>query len=404
MEWNDKVTGVRYLIVLFLVSALVAGLTMNAMFEDQGRYNSIRFILTAVSAFLILFLSGFHIGRFNKKRLILLWLWSLFSLCSLFSAALNRDELWGELWQLAGVPLTFFWGYPYLAGKRGGEILGWGLVLGAASYIIASLLTAPITTSYYKGVFFNPNTMGMILASAAVGDLILLNGWINKRENTLLKRLTVFGLSAYLLLLFVLLVFSSSRTAFAVFVLSLVIFCGFVLARNQYNFWQKWLWLSGGIFFLLLLAGLALLGDQVNFLAPIINKFSETPDITVLSGRENIWQATFREADLLGHGNQYFSLQIGRLPHNTYVSILGMKGIVACVLLLLIHFLAWIGAWYKSITQFRVDDYAIAPLLIINAYILLGFTENTGGILGNGLHVVFLMALGLVTHLNQTNE
>jgi O-antigen ligase len=372
------------------------------MYAEQGEFSALRFAVTGIGAYIILFLNGFSIGPVGKKGSWFLYFWFAFSLVSLISAILNHDGILGEIWQMIGVPLAFFLGFPRLAERSGSEILAWGLILGFFSYVCISLGRYPLVPTYYKGVFFNANTMGMVLVSILAGGFAVLRGWIGKKEKFWCNRLKISLMIFFNLCIALLLIATSSRTSFLILTALFLIFIWTLLLDAKEH--RGWIMALLGLAFLAIM-GLVLLVIQdsgVALFQNLIEKFSSNPDNTALSGREYIWQEVFQEASILGHGNMYFTNTVGRLPHNAYIAVLGMKGIPAVLLLLLMHFMVLVWALQKMIRGIKNDAYAATPLFIVIAYLMIGMTENVGGILGNGLHVAFLIAIGLL--IRETGE
>ncbi|MDU2063451.1 MAG: O-antigen ligase family protein [Sporomusaceae bacterium] len=394
----------RTMIFLSVLLAVLLGvLTLNSLTEEQGHFSLLRFAVAGLYGYIVLFLTGFSLGSITRKAMVVLFLWLFFSLLSLLSALSNQDDLFGEVWQLFGVPVIFFLGFPYLTGPRGRLILAWGLVLAFAAYLVASLALYPVTTSYYKGVFVNANTMGLILVALSAGLFGLLRGRI-ATEQTLRQGCVTAALVLALGASVLLIIFTGSRTSFLAFLAMAGLFYGTLLLDRA----KQWRWLWGVSGFAVLCSGIVLLlvlgGIHEGIFATMTDKFASNPDQTLLSGREFVWRQVFAEAEVLGHGNQYFTAQVGILAHNVYLAVLGTKGIFAFALLFFFHGLVCFLAFWQTIEKVQFDGYCAVPLFVMIAYLLIGLTESVGGILGNGLHAAFLLAVGLTIAREETES
>lgn len=395
-EWPNIGVGMSRLLVV-LWGVLIGVLSLNYLYVDPGHFSGIRFTVTIVVALIVLFLNGFQLGPIWPKGMVMVLLWLAFSFGSLLSALVNQDNLVGEIWQMWGVPIVYFFAFPRLACRKGCLVLAWSLVLGAIPYIIVSLANYPLITSYYKGVFTGPNAMGAMSAVFVAGGFSLLRGWISYINLSSIAKICYLTLVVSNFSVGILILFSSSRTSLISFFVLCTIFIASLLydAEPRRRSWGKWLLAA-----LLLIIGISTvfsaITQSIGLSEMIFSKFNVTPGISALSGREEIWKQIISEATLLGYGNDYFMDHIGRLPHNSYLAVLGTKGIMSCVTLIIFHIIALVLAIRYSAYRIRQNGYAFAPLFTVVVYLVTGMTENVGGILGDGLHSAFLTAVGIL--------
>jgi len=240
-----------------------------------------------------------------------------------------------------------------------------------------------LTTSSFKGIFYNPNSFGTVAVTlfAVVFSLLLskvekyIANTQNPKEQFIKVKLFLLSIISFSLIWLV--VISSSRTSFMAVILltSLGIFSIAIHLIKHGKIGN--LILKGSV------AGIALL-----CLSFLINKFSNFNDYLyyniimkfqnksddLLDLRGDIWKKTFEEAGLFGKGSDYFSQQVGMGAHNTFISILGLYGWVPLILFLVI-LLALIYLSVRYILVEKNDKYKYLPLLIIMTFVILSMGE-----------------------------
>jgi O-antigen ligase len=392
-------------IKLFLTVAIAI---MIGVLSTPGMYPndappSYRLPVFAVLLAVIFFLSVGRIGMFSKRKLGMLFLWAGFSAMSLISGLIHEEELMGMLWMSLGVPYLIFCVFPQAAGRHGNVMVLVAIVLAYIPYVAASLILYPISNPY-AGVFSNPNAFGMAVVTMSAALFGLLRGAIETASKSVFHWLWIILI--FLILTFLLILLSSSRTSLITYIILALIFAG-SLFFNVYK--HRW-WIAVAAFAVLGALSFVLFpvfsDDARNsYLGRIVEKM-ETKLIKgdVSGGRFMIWKTVVNDVQLFGRGSYSFVQNYGTAAHNTYVMVLGGSGPLALVFLVAVHGMAIVLAYRRVVNDIRQDGYAIGPLLVIMNYIVLGLAELVFGILGNGINMSFLLMIGILVNEGLTEE
>lgn len=329
---------------------------------------------------------------------LLLWVWLGFGTVVMLSGVVNDNAkaLSDGIWFLLGVPCLFFYVLPRAMGRSLEAVTAWGLVLGHLPYGILSVVQAPPTTFPYTGIFSNSNQLGVTILTINCGLLILLNKTLLDPSKPS-RAIKIMGLSGLILVSFVLIVFSNSRTALLGSLLGLLFALYPVIQAFQYprTLARK------------LLFGMGFIGvtslywvQTVDPWASLERGYADKLDAgDAFNGRSYIWQKTFEDTRLFGHGsNDYFLKKFDLGGHNSLIDILGQSGLIAFYLMTIIALLSLYYAYRYFQAQVGVNPYAIAPLLISLMFWTVSMAESMFGSLGRGLTVAYLLSLGIMLY------
>ena len=146
--------------------------------------------------------------------------WTCFALCHLASSLFHLDgydTLFG-FWFLLGVPCLFF----ALLPQTHPTLMEIGLLAFVAShlpYLLASLFFTPVVTPY-RGVFANPNSLGIVAACIAVSMLCLLCSQTKRNVSSPYVAVLLFSILGLLTLVLL----SGSRTSLVALIAAILVF------------------------------------------------------------------------------------------------------------------------------------------------------------------------------------
>jgi O-Antigen ligase len=329
----------------------------------------------------------------------LLWVWLGFGSVALLSGLVNENVkgLSDGAWFLIGVPSLFFYVLPRALGRSIEAATAWGLILGHVPYVICSLVQSPPTVFPYAGMFTNSNQLGVTMLTINCGLLILLNKMLLK-PSTSANLLKLGSLSGCILICFMLILFSNSRTSLlgSLLGLSLAIYPALSMFQKPRFLMRFLLFGIGAISITLLYFGSALLTLWKGVESGYTDKL-ESSD--AFNGRGPIWQKTFEDTRILGYGsNDYFVQNFDLGGHNSLIDILGQSGLIAFYLMIIIAIMGLYSAYRYFRSQAGVNPYAIAPLLIGVMFWTVAMAESMFGSLGRGLTVAYLLSLGTMLY------
>lgn len=381
----------RQVIIVIALSVLFGGTSLIGL----GSYNipldpavlKFRYLLVASSLLILILMSPFKQWGFHRQARPLLLLWMLFGSSLVMSGIANNDTniFRDGLWQMIAVPLIMFNAVPKAMKENANLLMGTALFIGHIPYIVTSIVSHPPGNgTLYRGVFANSNYMGFICATMSAGLFILLIGaWSKKKDGRYL-----LPISAVLLILFVLITLSNSRTSMIVFFLMFsVFFCEFVKNPKAV---KRMIVITTVAVTAVLLFG----GEQIEAMHNILNNNFDAKE--GLSGRDHIWGQTLDESDLLGHGSNYFLLNFGLGGHNTIIEVIGLNGIIAGNLLIAFGIASFFYTYAYFKTYGKEDCAAIAPFLITVCFWFFSMAEAMFGSLGNALTLAYMLSIGIV--------
>lgn len=233
-----------------------------------------------------------------------------------------------------------------------------------------------LPTGAYKGIFYNPNAFGTIVATLFAVVFATLLFKIEQRVigGVKTKRLLLDILFTVLLLFLTIL--SASRTSTLTIGLILVaglciLFVRLIKARKVSAFLKASL--IGSL--LLFVTYLIIMRTPMYkyFYQNIIYKFQRKSD-DMLDGRGDVWTQTINDAQLLGHGSDFFN-NTSVAAHNTFISILGEYGWLA----LIVFILLLINLAYNSFRyaiNVNYDAYKYIPINLVICFVTLSMGES----------------------------
>lgn len=284
--------------------------------------------------------------------------------------------------------IVFFYAIPTAMKNHPNFIVGTALFLGNIPFIIISVLYYPIGDYIlYPGVFATSNQMGFTCAAISAGIYIILIGYLSAKK----PFSHILFLSLWLGFILSIIFLANSRTSMLCFFIMLSVCVRKLFSRPKYLF------NIAKIVILALITLFFYISDKIYLLSAQIGSglISEEATKSGLSGREIIWQQAIKEARLLGYGGDYFEENFNLGAHNTIISILGKNGIIAASIILCFAVLSFHYAYTYYKNNQKIDDYAIAPLLITICFWLVSMGEGMFGALGNTLTQAYMISVGI---------
>jgi O-Antigen ligase len=330
---------------------------------------------------------------------LLLLVWLCFGSTALLSGLIHENvkALTDGAWFLVGVPSLFFYMLPRALGRSISSATAWGLALGHCPYLVCSLAQGPPTVFPYTGVFSNSNQLGATMLSLNCGLLILLNKTILEPP-TFARTVKLLSLGGFILLGFVLTIFSNSRTSLlgSFFGLMLSLYPIIPAFRQPKALMRLLLFGIGLASVVVLWGGQALGGLWQSIESGYADKLGSND---AFNGRGPIWQKTFADMQLFGYGsNDYFLDNFDLGGHNSFIDILGQSGLIAFYLIVIVAFMSLYYSYRYFWTQKKVNSDALAPLLINIMFWTTAMAESMFGSLGRGLTIAYLLSLGALLY------
>ena len=240
----------------------------------------------------------------------------------------------------------------------------------------------------YRGVFYNPNSLGTVAATVGSVAIATFLGAKNARKYRRVALLCIFVFSVILTLL------SMSRTsAVSLFLVVLFLLVAFLIpqldkSRKRISRKQA----KQILLFCVFISLLFLVVKPLNSLLmnTIIKKFLvKAQQGDIFDRRSVLWKIVISEASVFGHGRDYFS-HLGLGAHNTYISILGQFGIVVAI-----PFVGMVTIMLKETFEFArryymQDTYALVPLASMTCFVTLSLAE--GMLMKSSMFMAFIMA------------
>ncbi|WP_339281346.1 O-antigen ligase family protein [Paenibacillus sp. FSL H8-0282] len=246
--------------------------------------------------------------------------------------------------------------------------------------VVIPLLLYGLNTLPYRGIFYNPNSFGTILATLFA---LFLAIFIYRFEILLTKKkqglLESIGWLVLLMVSFFLIVISGSRTSVLSALISVVVGVIFLVvslikAKKIFSTLMR--------LFSYSVLGAIIIGIVFKFTSfydylynRIIYKFEiKSGRGDLFDHRSEVWKQALHEAGFFGRGSHYFVNETTVAAHNTFISILGENGWISVILfLLLIITFFWSTARY-AISQVE-DTYKYVPLLMLICFCSLSMAE-----------------------------
>lgn len=383
------------LIVLLLIMLFLSGTLYTT---NNWRILQPYFLLSSTTMIYILNIV-YKTYKF-KADIKLLIIFFLFILSSLLSTLLNSDfELFLGVLLLIYIYISLVIGLPslvYKIGKNGQDILAFSLLIGHIPVIIIPIIIYGFENRSYVGIFYNPNSFGTVVVTlfiiALSKVLFNLEKYIIGEKNK--KWEFIFFLFLSILMLW-LTVISSSRTSFLaaaiLIVISFLFLINQIIVHKKIKLKQAIRFSKLVFFIVLIMIGIFFYTSFSDiFYESIVNKFIRKSS-DLLDGRLSIWIVTIKEAELFGHGREYFS-KFGLGAHNTFISILGQYGIIAVISFLIFLFKLIIEAFNYTKTN---NDYKYLPFFAVCLFIILSMGE------GMMLKTIMLLMFSTIGFINK---
>lgn len=361
---------IRYFILLFLMSSLYL--------TDQ--FNSIGNILISVLILMI-----FPIVIILKKddlkiKTSVLWVMYFYLLACTISSLYNTDI---KLLLNGVIIFALYLGSLVIVpsfNTKGIKLIFKAMFYSHIPIIIVPLLLNGLNTMPYRGVFYNPNSFGSIVATLFVALFALftfrLEEFISGKKRIKQMLLLLIGL----LFLFFLIVLSGSRTSLLASVI--VMLFGFLFLTIRLIKAKKLIsFIVRGTFFAGITSIVTLLVFKFTpfydyLYMNILYKFErKSASGDVLDQRGIVWKQTIEEAGLFGHGTSYFNVSTIVGSHNTFIGILGEYGWIPLLLFLIFMLILFFSSFKYAISNVS-DPYKYLPLMMILCFSMLSMGEG----------------------------
>lgn len=259
-------------------------------------------------------------------------------------------------------------------------------ILSFVIILLSIVINNPFSVPYY-GLFLNANSFAILLATLFA---ILIGDFTEKVINNNLKFKSMFPWLLVIMIVFFLIVMTSSRTGFfSAFTLILVSLLSIYVGKKSiiWNFTIKNIFKFSMILLFI---------TYLTFEFQLINVFNETivakkENRIGLSGREVIWEKTFNEVTLLGHGDRYFSENFGLGAHNVFIWVLGSSGVLSLFMIIFFYFNSMFIIYSDLKKSMKENNIKLIPSFVMVSFFLLSLTE---GILLTTLTFVMFLLLG----------
>lgn len=364
-----------YLSFLFLFSSLY----LTTQFNTSGNYVVTVMILLSIPVMVLASSKRERAVRFRKPALLLMYGYLFVSsLAALVHADLNLLLTPAVLFILFLAATAVI---PAYQGAQMNKVVSRAIFASHLPVILIPLALKGLETSPYRGIFYNPNSFGTVMATlfATLFALFLfhLEDYMLGR-NRAAGKLLLELLGLFFLLYFIIL--SGSRTSVLAAAAVLLSGLGFLFIKLLRARNLSPVMIKGTLFAFISFVGVAFLVRATPFYqylyTNIVHKFirkAERGD--VLDRRGMIWSQTIDDAGILGNGSTYFADHFGLGAHNTFLSILGEHGWIALVCF--IGFLAFSGgAALKYAANQMEDKYKYLPLMLVVCFTLLSMGES----------------------------
>lgn len=266
--------------------------------------------------------------------------------------------------------------------------------------IIPILMDGGIDRIPYRGIFINPNSLGLITVTVLSAVLAIFFNKIENISNNEYKGKTKFHLLFYIIiisLLLLLITFTSSRTSFVTAIVAILFgFCLYSIHLFKKNILGNFL-IRSIIIIPISLLMIYLVNRQLGLSKAIneniVDKFNRKSD-NLLSSRDYIWSQVIEEAGFFGGGTDFFKVVIGQGSHNTFITFLGTLGWIPTLIFIL---LLLMGLYYilKEFLKSNSDYKYFAPITILT-FITLSMGEDTS------YEVIMLLTFILLGHHGNT--
>jgi len=306
---------------------------------------------------------------------------TVFFVFSLLSASVNQDSK--VIMRATMILLLYFsasiiipW---WFKGRTEKYVIRIMVITHIPLLLIPLLLDKGVVYTSYKGLFRNPNSLGIVSATLMI---IFVSYFLKQMEDVFINKVKInkkgflFNSIMGIITLY-LMIYSSSRTSFIA--LLVVVGVGVFLMLVT-------LTLKGKLGILIFKSTLSL--PFVGAFVFLIVKFTPLPDLinknilekfhrksgNLLASRDVIWQQSIDAAGFFGGGTDLFYGVVGRGSHNTFVSLLGTFGWVPALMIALLFGVALT----KSLLLFtrNTSEYKYFPPLMLVGFLALSMGED----------------------------
>lgn len=238
--------------------------------------------------------------------------------------------------------------------------------------LIFNLISAPNFNEVlvYRGLFENPNSFGLFLASF----LIIVVGFLFLAVS---KQSIVVGIILFILSLFCfyLMLISNSRTSFIGVISSIILLIGIYYSKSLKKKNFKISLINIFVFFLVAIIILFMIVVIIN--SPIGNalynnifaKFSrQSSDLT--SGRTMIWKLYLNNLHLFGSEYTHLSNALGVSSHNSFIYMVSRFGLLPGIL----NILVWVGAAIKLVKYSSSNENLYFPFIFMSIFLFISMS------------------------------
>ncbi|MFD1607119.1 O-antigen ligase family protein [Oceanobacillus luteolus] len=225
----------------------------------------------------------------------------------------------------------------------------------------------------YLGLFYNSNSFGLYSSTITVVLLTLIFRFAGTK-----KILTQVTLIFFLFIFFLLTTLSGSRTSVVSIIIIFLVMMALRIFENININQISLKKVRNGFVGLVAISVLIILFVDSKyyqiFYERIIEKFiSKSSSGDVLDNRGDILIETITDANLFGHGPEYFIQNFGIGAHNSFVSILGQFGLLATIVFIIF----WLNSMIKSLKYYFVsnNNFRFLPIAIVIFFIVTSMAE-----------------------------
>ncbi|HLR51714.1 MAG TPA: hypothetical protein VK072_02450 [Candidatus Avamphibacillus sp.] len=298
---------------------------------------------------------------------------------------------------------------PILYKANTNKFISNAIMISHAPLILIPILVNGVNTAPYKGIFYNPNSFGSILATlfaVLLAPFLYTIGGLLKGFNSFTNvkiKLIVQGLILFLISFLVIL--SGSRTSSLAVVGMVMIGLLFLIIDLIKEKKINALITKGTFLFLAITSTIIVLIKLTPFYdylyINILYKFEvKASSGDVLDNRGAVWSESMQQAGLFGRGKDFFTEEIGVGAHNTFISIMGEYGwipLIPFILFLIFSFTSSIKYFLKASN----NQYRYFPLLMVSCFLLLSLGE---GMLFKLSMIAMFFAIGSTVNLKNKTQ
>lgn len=344
-------------------------------------FSPARFITVLVSVLAILYFIALKKNLIDYKPVSFIVI-ILFTFSSFISAIKNSDLelLFGAisifvLYILLSIILPNLYTQKLIPKVQNG-ILYSHLLLLLISFSVSKGVSYP-----FKGLFANPNSMGILLTTLNVVLISVFWQKIYNRHLTAARSYTqsFIPLTISILLIFYLTVQTGSRTSILItlIILSspLPLFLIQMIARKGLvkTLLASFLFIITALITWLLIKLTPLYTSLIDI---FYYKFYLKSQIgSVTSGRDTIWAETLSKSSFFGGGRDFFANQIGIAGHNTFISIIGQYGYIPAILFLIFCVVVFVHSVRYMLIK-DANEYRYLPFMLVSSFLIFSMAES----------------------------